>query len=339
LKARLSYSKTIARAGYGQLAAGAAPGTPGGSALNGFQAPGTANNPGLVPLESDNLDLAVEWYFADKGYVSAGFFNKDVSNFIGNAVNEESLFGIRDQTNGPRAMNALAYLKNNGFGADDSALFTLMAMIDNPGTFTDAAGKSWTGGAANYDGSNAQHVAFATKYDLLPTSDDPLTEFGVSRPVNNKDARIHGFEFGGQYFFGDTGFGVLANYTIVRGDVGYDNASDPNENQFALLGLSDSGNLVAMYEKYDFTVRLAYNWRDEYLSAINVGQFRNPIFVEEYEQVDLSIGYAVDDHLSLSLEGLNLTQEDVRWHGRSENQVWFMEDQGARYALGARYKF
>jgi hypothetical protein len=29
----------------------------------------------------------------------------------------------------------------------------------------------------------------------------------------------------------------------------------------------------------------------------------------------------------------------VRWHGRSDKQLWRLEDQGARYALGARYKF
>lgn len=339
LKGRFSYSKTIARAGYGQLAAGATPQNPGGSTLNGFQPPGTANNPALVPLESDNLDLSLEYYFSDRGYVSAGFWDKRVSNFIGNAVSNETLFGILDQTGGPRAQTAMSYLRDNGFNTDDSALFTLMAMIDNPGTFTDAAGNSWTGGAANYDGTNAQHVAFATRYDLLPQAGDPVTEFGVSRPVNNKDARIHGWEFGGQYFFGDTGFGVLANYTVVRGDVGYNNDSDPNQNQFALLGLSDSANLVLMYENYGFTVRLAYNWRDEFLSQINVGQWRNPIYVEEYDQIDLSIGYDVNDHLSLAFEGLNLTEEDVRWHGRSEKQVWFVEDLGARYALGARYKF
>ena len=46
----------------------------------------------------------------------------------------------------------------------------------------------------------------------------------------------------------------------------FDNAGDPNVNQFALLGLSDSANAVLMYEKFGFSVRLAYNWRDEYLS-------------------------------------------------------------------------
>lgn len=338
LKARFSYSTTIARASYGQLAAGATPGPPNGSTVLGAQANAFANNPGLVPLESDNIDLSLEWYFADQGYVSVGYWDKQVENFIGNQVTNEALFGIRDQTGGPRAQYALQYLQDHGFAVDDSALFTLMAMIEHPGTFTDANG-TWTGGEGNYDGTNAQHVAFASRYDLLPNADDPEYVFAVSRPVNNKEANIYGWEFAGQYFFGDTGFGLLANYTIVEGDVGYNNESDPSENQFALLGLSDSANLVLMYENFGFSVRLAYNWRDEFLSNINVGASRNPIYVEEYEQVDLSVGYDVNDNLSLSFEGLNLTEEDVRWHGRSKKQMWFLEDQGARYSLGARYKF
>ncbi|HEY4368911.1 MAG TPA: TonB-dependent receptor [Steroidobacteraceae bacterium] len=338
LKGRFSYSKTIARAGYGQLAAGASPNTPGGSTLNGFQATADANNPGLVPLESDNFDLSLEWYFSDSGYVSAGFFEKRVANFIGNTVTDQGLFGIQDQTAGPRAQYALNYLKTHNLGTDDSALFTLMAMIDNPGTFTDANG-TWTGGEANYNGSNAQHVAFASRYDLLPQAADPEYNFGVTQPVNNKDAKIHGWELGGQYFFGSTGFGILANYTIVRGDVGYNNASDPNENQFALLGLSDSANAVLMYEKYGFSARLAYNWRDEFLQSVNQGTWRNPIYVDAYDQFDLSLGYEFNANLALSFEAINLTGEDIRWHGRSDKQLWYLEDQGPRYALGARYKF
>ncbi len=338
LKARFSYSTTIARAGFGQLAAGAFPGTPNGSTLFGAQSNAQANNPGLVPLESDNIDVSLEWYFSDNGYVSAGFWDKRVKNFIGNQVTDETVFGIRDQTAGRRALDALQYLEDNGYAVDDTSLFTLMTMIENPGTFTDTNG-TWTGGAANYDGSSAQAVAFATRYDILPNAEDPQYIFAVSRPVNSKEANINGWELAGQYFFGSTGFGVLANYTIVNGDVEFNNASDPDENQFALLGLSDSANLVLMYENFGFTVRLAYNWRDEFLANANVGSSRNPIYVEEYEQIDLSVGYDVNDHLSVAFEGLNLTEEDVRWHGRSKKQMWFVEDQGARYSVGARYKF
>jgi TonB-dependent receptor len=354
LKGRFSYSKTIARAGYGQLAAGSSPNGPGGSTINGFVPSGTSNNPGLLPLESDNFDLSLEYYFSDKGYVSVAAFQKNVANFIGNSVINQNLYGIRDETGGPRAQAAVAALKAAGYFTkpgqipDDSALFTMVAMMDNPtanftydanGNGTIDANETFKGGAANYDGSDSQHRAFATQYDILPQADDPLWTFAVNTPVNNKDAKIHGFEFGGQYFFGDTGFGVLANYTIVRGDVGYDVTSDPNVNQFALLGLSDSANAVLMFEKFGLSARLAYNWRDQFLQTVNQGGFRNPIYVEPYDQIDLSVGYDINDNFALSFEAINLTGEDVRWHGRSDKQLWRLEDQGARYALGARYKF
>jgi TonB-dependent receptor len=350
IKGRFSYSKTIARAGYGQLAAGANPGGPGGSTLNGFIPGGNQNNPALLPLESDNFDLSLEYYFSDKGYVSAAAFMKNVENFIGNSVQNINLFGIRDETGGPRAQAARAALVGGGYGTDDSRLFTMMAMqVHNtePAFFYDVNGnhvndgpsEMFSGGQANYNDSNAQHIAFATQYDLLPDASDPLWNFAVNTPVNNKKAKIHGFELGGQYFFGDSGFGVLANYTIVRGDIGYKVTSDPNVNQFALLGLSDSANAVLMFEKFGLSARLAYNWRDEYLQTVNQGSFRNPIYVEPYDQIDLSVGYDINDHLAFSFEAINLTGEDVRWHGRSDKQLWRLEDQGARYALGARYKF
>jgi TonB-dependent receptor len=339
LKARFSYSKTIARASYGQLSAGASPNGPGGSTLNGFQPSGTANNPALLPLESDNFDLSLEYYFADKGYVSVAAFQKNVKNFIGNAVIDENLYGIRDETGGPRAQAARAALQARGIAnPDDTQLFTMVAMIEHP-EGTTYQGTTYAGGAAAYNNTNNQHIAFATAFDILPTADDPLWEFGVNTPVNNKDAKIHGFELGGQYFFGDSGFGVLANYTIVRGDIGYDVTSDPNVNQFALLGLSDSANAVLMFEKFGLSARLAYNWRDEFLQTVNQGNFRNPIYVEPYDQIDLSVGYDINEHFSVSFEAINLTGEDVRWHGRSSAQLWRLEDQGARYGLGARWKF
>jgi TonB-dependent receptor len=333
VKGRFSYSKTIARANYGNLFAGASPGGPNGSSLfpSNTRASGTANNPALVPLESDNFDLSVEWYFSDTGYLSAGFWEKRVANFIGNAVSQETLFGIRDQTAGPDAQAALQWLRDNGFPADDTSLFTALGMYREGGIAQLEA---------EYDGSLQQATAAEAEYELRPEPEDPLYIFNVSRPVNTEQAKIHGWEFGGQYFFGETGFGVLANYTVVRGDVEFDDTAPTSENQFALLGLSDSANLVLMYENFGFTVRLAYNWRDKFLAQTNVsGSNRNPIYVTEYDQIDLSIGYDFNDNLSVSLEGINLGGEDVIWHARSAKQVYRLEDQMPRYALGARYKF
>ena len=343
LKARFSYSKTIARANYGDLTAAINPNGPSGSTLNGLQATATANNPGLLPLESDNMDLSLEWYFSDQGYVSAGWWQKDIKNFIGNTSVDRPVVGlgganIKDQTGGPRAQAALAALQARGLPTNDSALFTMMAMMAHP-EGTTYQGTFYPGGAAAYNGSDIQHNAFATGFDLFPTADDPDYIFSVSQPINNKEASIDGWEFGGQYFFGDTGFGILANYTIVEGDIEFDDTAPVGSTQFALVGLSDSANAVLMYENFGFTVRLAYNWRDEFLANANFGNQNNPIYVEEYDQIDLSVGYDFNDNLAISFEAINLTEEDVRWHGRSQKQVWRLEDQGARYALGARYKF
>ena len=113
LKARFSYSKTIARAGYFNLSAGADSGHPGRfDADRASRRRARQNNPALLPLESDNFDLSLEYYFSDKGYVSAGVFQKNVENFIGNSVENINLYGIRDQTGGPRAQQALAYLRD-----------------------------------------------------------------------------------------------------------------------------------------------------------------------------------------------------------------------------------
>src|SRR5207342_676953 len=111
-------------------------------------------------------------------------------------------------------------------------------------------------------------------------------------------------------------FGILANYTIVKGDVGNNNAGDPTIDQFSLTGLSDTANAVFMYEKYGWSVRAAYNWRDEYLILANQGGSRNPYYVEAYDQWDLSVNYQINEHLSVGLEAINLTSESVRWHDR-----------------------
>ncbi|WP_353085598.1 TonB-dependent receptor [Stenotrophomonas sp.] len=342
LKARVSFGKSIARAPIGNLYAGPTAQQPFGSVLidPSSRASGTAQNPQLKPLESDNLDLALEWYFADASYVSLTYWNKSVNNFIGNTIVQENLYGLRDPTAGPDAQAALAFLNSGACitqvgaanaaacSANDTALFTALALLrNNPA------------GLGAYNGTDAQVLATEAAYDLYGEGDDPLYQFNVNRPINQNQAKLHGWELGGQYFFGDTGFGVLANYTLVDGDVGYNNGGDPGIDQFALTGLSDTANAVLMYEKYGWSVRLAWNWRDQYLILANQGASRNPYYVEAYEQWDLSVNYTLDDHWSFGLEAINLTGEDVRWRSRTSQMIVKLADQSPRYMLGVRYRF
>jgi hypothetical protein len=146
--------------------------------------------------------------------------------------------------------------------------------------------------------------------------------------------------------FWETGFGVILNYTTVDGDIGYDNFNTNKgegvENQFALLGLSDSYNIVGFYDKHGIQVRLAYNWRDEFLTnTLDGNGERNPVYTEDYGQLDVSFSYELPqvEGLTLLAEGINVTNETLRTYGRTEDMVINALEQGARYSLGIRYQF
>jgi TonB-dependent receptor len=324
VKARFSYSKTIARPRYDQLSAapGGVSGPSNPTILSGAQL-GTAasGDTSLVPLESDNVDISAEWYFEDTSYVSVGFYDKRVSNFTGRQPVTENVYGLRDATAGPRALAARAALEGLGLQVTDTNLFSMVAAMENGVDFNSMTGDE-----------------FEQAYDIFPNADDPLMDFTVSKYVNNKEANIYGMEFAVQHFFGDSGFGLQANYTTVNGDIGFDNNGDPQVTQFALVGLSDTANLVAMYEKDGFQARIAYNWRDKFLNT-QAQYINEPGYTESYSQIDFNVAYQVNEQLSVFFEGINITEESSRTHGRTQAQLWRLEDLGSRYALGARYTF
>ena len=173
---------------------------------------------------------------------------------------------------------------------------------------------------------------------VVGTCADPTAEFDISTVANGEAAEVEGVELAVQHLFGDTGFGVQANYTIVEGDVEFDKASLTQE--VALLGLSDSANLVAFYENYGFSARVAYNWREEFLFAVDqLRQPGEPVFVDEYGQWDMSVSYDINDHFNVFFEGLNLTDEISTAHGRFDEQFLYAYHGGPRYTLGVRGKF
>ena len=57
----------------------------------------TSGNAALKPFESDNFDLSWEWYYSDASFVSAGYFKKDVANFIVNTI-ENKTFTLANGT-------------------------------------------------------------------------------------------------------------------------------------------------------------------------------------------------------------------------------------------------
>lgn len=166
--------------------------------------------------------------------------------------------------------------------------------------------------------------------------EDTLAEFDLTSSTNGQAATVSGFEFAIQHDF-YSGWGVVANMTLVDSNAKLD-PTDISQ-KFALTGLSDSQNLIVYYEKGPGKIRLAWNHRDGFLQSLMQIQGPEPTYVRSYQQLDLSASYAVNDNLSVFIEGVNITQENVLKHGRYSNQLLLAQQPGARYSLGLRGNF
>ncbi|WCL55314.1 TonB-dependent receptor [Gimibacter soli] len=315
---RASYSETFTRPGYNHIQ--------GGQTVNQIfrvdGGDGSQGDPGLLPFSSKNIDLSTEWYYDDASYFSVGFFHKKVSNFIASSEIQATPFDLVTPYGGKRYNDAVAAL---GGSTDLTAIRNWIFANADPSTVeilgTDSSGNT----IGNIFG--------------VP-GEDPTLTFDITVPINERSAKLHGWEFALQHTFGDTGFGAILNYTIVRGDVDFDITQPASVAQFALVGLSDSANIIGFYDKNGLQVRVAYNWRDKFLnSTSSAAGPNNPLFTEAYGQFDVSMSYDVTEALTVFAEAINLTNSYNRVHGRHVNEVNYLTQTGPRYAIGARYKF
>ena len=127
LVARLAASKSLTRPTLESMS----PVTVITTTRQGGDLTSTSGNPALKPFESDNFDLSLEWYYDVASYLSAGYFKKNVSNFIVNSQ-EDRTFALANgstltdpstgsNTGAPDANDAVAVftntLPNNGESA------------------------------------------------------------------------------------------------------------------------------------------------------------------------------------------------------------------------------
>jgi TonB-dependent receptor len=315
MKLRFSYGETIGRPRYDQIQ--------GGQVLNNLArlngGTGSQGNPSLKPVKSKNFDLSWEWYYDKQSFLSVGYFRKNLDNYAGQSKLTATPFNLHTPVGGPFWNEALAHGCSNG---DTTCIRNWI--------FRNHAGAPGVVRGTDDPAGNATGT-------ITGQPSDPIAPFEITSWSNQKAASLNGLELNLQHMFGNSGFGVSANYTYVHSGLKYDNASIGE--QFALVGLSNSANLVGIYENAKWNARAAYNWRGEFLSSTFDGAGPNPNYVEPFGQLDLSVGYAVTEKLTLQFEAINLTDQIQRVHGRTKNEVLFVTQSGPRYMLGARYKF
>jgi iron complex outermembrane receptor protein len=169
------------------------------------------------------------------------------------------------------------------------------------------------------------------------------TVYNITRPVNGTDdVTINGLEIGGQYAFDFlpapfNGMGVLANYTYQK-DEGFKGTNQLTGEILPFPGLSrKSYNVSLYYEGEKFSIRGSYNWRDQWLITA-LGRGNLPEFNEAFGSLDASASYDINDHFTVFLEGVNLTDE-VRIENNNAIRRIGNETFGSRYFFGVRAKF
>jgi iron complex outermembrane recepter protein len=182
---------------------------------------------------------------------------------------------------------------------------------------------------------------FIANASVQETHDGVL--YQVNRPYNSQRARIQGVELGGHVFFLDLpgawrGLGVQASYTYIDSET-------PNIALAArtpLQGLSrNSANLVGLYEYGPLTARIAWNWRDRFISGTTLVAGVGPFaaYTAGYSWLDASVRYQVNDRLTLAVEGANLLRTMRRSYYGSANQPQAALLNDRQYSIGATLRF
>lgn len=156
--------------------------------------------------------------------------------------------------------------------------------------------------------------------------DGYMGNYLVTSPVNTKGS-VKGLELALEQPLGEN-FGISANYS-------YTNAKEDNGSP--LLGASKNVfNLVGYFENEHLNARIAYNYRSHFyngidrLSAFNQDDTRN---------VSASIGWKFNDMVSISLDGMNLTNEKLKYYADNKDQPRGIYTNGRQYYFNVRLSF
>ncbi|MCP8899636.1 TonB-dependent receptor [Gilvimarinus xylanilyticus] len=214
---------------------------------------------------------------------------------------------------------------------------------------------------------------------LPRTFTNPTT--GVSQTVdftttrNGEEGKMQGIEIAYQQFYDMLpepfdGFGIQANYTFIdsEGVPNFTSSADatteddlddsgPDTPQpgletvdlsllegLPLRGQSEhTANLVLMYEKFDWSARLAYNWRSKYLVTTRDVISGQPIWNDDAGFLDGSVQYTVNDYVTLGLQATNLLDTQTKTlmtldeNGRETGRSWFINDRRLALTLKVVY--
>ncbi|WP_448663997.1 TonB-dependent receptor [Sphingomonas sp. CJ20] len=162
----------------------------------------------------------------------------------------------------------------------------------------------------------------------------------INRRINGEGAKVKGVEALVQlpfYFLPGPfdGFGVVATYSYIDSTTPI---RDAVGRVLSFPGLSkNNANLIGYYEKGPVSVRVAYNWRDEYL--VGLSGAATGIYNDAYTDLSLTARYDITENVSLNLEANNLLNEHQRTYDGSKEALRTNLFFGRMYKASVSFKF
>ncbi len=155
-------------------------------------------------------------------------------------------------------------------------------------------------------------------------------DYSITRPENGGKAKAKGFTINYQQPIGDTGFGIRANYTYSDANTASGGALPYNS--------KNSYNVSPYYDKGAWSSSLTYGYRSSYLAGGYVAGAPAET-VDGYKELDANIAWRFTDHLSVSLDGLNLLDSTYLGYLGSKNEPIARYKFGREYMATLHFKF
>ena len=160
----------------------------------------------------------------------------------------------------------------------------------------------------------------------------------ASTYVNTGDSDIFGLEFSFQTAW-ENGLLFVVNYTRADGES--ELPADAAAGQRVIPYFKQAGNtvnLVAGYEDGPWDLRLAANYRGDYLDEVGDDELSDR-YTGSHMQIDFTLKYRISDSLQLRGAALNLNDRPEYYYFGDDSRMSQYDEYGSTYMLGLRYQF
>lgn len=180
----------------------------------------------------------------------------------------------------------------------------------------------------DYISFGTQTIQYKDQQASFEQGVDVYSDYQVSIPVNT-DGKLTGYEVAYQQPIGEY-FGFNANYTFADGET---------DDGKPLNGASrNTYNLAGYFENDRFSARVSYTFREAFYAGVSR---TDEFYQDDFGTVSASLGWKINDNMSLTLDGLNLNDPTYSYYTNSAVGYlpYAMYSNGRQYYLSYRFTY